>query len=116
MAEDRNFELEIITPDRVFFKDQASMHHPSTLLRSSRPCQWSPAWAQTCRRAVWLRSETGSRHAEQSPQTELFVPFVNNLRRINFMDAAAACPAGSGYFLPTALPARLAEWENGLVL
>ena len=25
MAEDRNFELEIITPDRVFFKEQASM-------------------------------------------------------------------------------------------
>ena len=25
MAEDRNFELEIITPDRVFFKGQASM-------------------------------------------------------------------------------------------
>ena len=25
MAEDRNFELEIITPDRVFYKDQASM-------------------------------------------------------------------------------------------
>ncbi len=25
MAEDRNFELEIITPDRVFYKAQASM-------------------------------------------------------------------------------------------
>ena len=25
MAEDRNFELEIITPDRVFFKGQANM-------------------------------------------------------------------------------------------
>ena len=25
MAEDRNFELEIITPDRVFYKGQASM-------------------------------------------------------------------------------------------
>ena len=25
MAEDRNFELEIITPDRVFFKGEASM-------------------------------------------------------------------------------------------